>query len=94
MIFRGSRYEFDRVFRAPLASRSESVVPVVLHLQQTSPSPVALVPYVWEAGDRIDRLAEREYGNPLLWWRIAEANPTVDDWERVAVGTVLSVPRG
>ena len=43
-------------------------------------------------GDRVDRLAERYYGNRLLWWVIAQKNnldqPSVELWE----GRMLVIP--
>ena len=34
-------------------------------------------------GDRLDLLAARLIGDPLLWWRIADANPELDPAELV-----------
>ena len=36
--------------------------------------PVATVEYVVRNNDRIDLLAHRAYGDPSLWWQIADAN--------------------
>jgi nucleoid-associated protein YgaU len=33
------------------------------------------VEHVIVAGDRLDRLAQEYYGDPRLWWVIAQANP-------------------
>lgn len=48
--------------------------------------------YEWKAGDRIDLVARRIYGDPVLWWVLAVAN----DIELVPVdleeGTLLRVP--
>ncbi len=48
--------------------------------------------HVVEEGDRLDLIAARWYGDPELWWRIADANPcahpdeltaTVGRWLRI-----------
>lgn len=31
-----------------------------------------------QPGDRLDLLAERAYGEPRQFWRVADANPTAD----------------
>ncbi len=30
--------------------------------------------YLWKSGDRLWRLASREFGDPRLWWVIAKLN--------------------
>ena len=40
-----------------------------------------------EAGDRLDLIADRAYGEPRQFWRIADANPTADH-------TTLTRPAG
>ena len=35
----------------------------------------SFVEHVLEPGDRLDSLAERYFGDPRLWWAIAQANP-------------------
>jgi nucleoid-associated protein YgaU len=55
-----------------------------------------LVAMAWhevEAGDRLDALASRYYGNSLLWWRIADANGVQDDPDELLVpGRRLRIP--
>ncbi len=44
------------------------------------------------AGDRLDRLAQQVYGDPLLSWRIADANAALDPADLVAEpGRVLHI---
>ncbi|OLS52127.1 LysM peptidoglycan-binding domain-containing protein [Rhodovulum sulfidophilum] len=38
---------------------------------------VGFVEYTLKVGDRLDKLAGEFYGDPRLWWAIAEANPQV-----------------
>lgn len=45
------------------------------------------------AGERIDGIAARELGNPLQWWRIADANAALDPAQLCArPGRRLIVP--
>jgi nucleoid-associated protein YgaU len=46
------------------------------------------------AGDRLDLLATRYFGDPLQYWRIVDANPTIAPESLLDVGRVLSIPRG
>lgn len=43
-------------------------------------------------GDRLDTIASDIYGDPLQWWRIADANPSLDDVLTLIPGTRLVVP--
>ncbi len=43
------------------------------------------------AGETLDLLALRYYGREDLWWRIADANPTVRPPD-IAPGDILSIP--
>ena len=51
--------------------------------------------YGWHrvrARERLDLIAAERLGDPELWWRLADANPTLDPDELVAlVGTRLRV---
>lgn len=43
--------------------------------------------------DRVDLVSARALGDPLQWWRIADANQAMDPMELTAVpGTTLRVP--
>jgi nucleoid-associated protein YgaU len=61
------------------------------------PPPLAretAVEHVVVPGDRLDLLADRYYGDPLLAWRIADANVALDPAELVATpGRVVRIPR-
>jgi nucleoid-associated protein YgaU len=56
-------------------------------------------------GDRLDRLAQNYYGDPRLWWAIAQANPGLlspadilyragpkDDQKLLKIGTEIHIP--
>ncbi|GAA0274341.1 hypothetical protein GCM10009127_13550 [Alteraurantiacibacter aestuarii] len=44
------------------------------------------------ADERLDTIAARELGDPLAFWRIADANPTLDPFALVEPGTTLKIP--
>ena len=48
--------------------------------------------YQTDASDRPDTLAYDFYGDPSLWWMIADANPEIMDWGSVPAGTIIRVP--
>ena len=43
-------------------------------------------------GDRLDLIAARTLGDPLLFWRIADANGALDPFDLVESGRALAVP--
>jgi nucleoid-associated protein YgaU len=45
------------------------------------------------AGDRLDLLAARYYGDPLQSWRIVDANGGMDPFELLEPGRTLVIPR-
>jgi len=47
----------------------------------------------YQAGERLDSLADRYYKRPELWWLIAEYNPSIRDFLRIPAGTILRIPR-
>jgi hypothetical protein len=48
--------------------------------------------YLWVYGDRPDSVAAFFYGDPSMWWNIADANPEILDWTDLQPGTVIRVP--
>lgn len=49
--------------------------------------------YVYaRAGDRLDLLAKEYYGDPALWWYIAQANGVGKGTYHVETGTLLRIP--
>ncbi|MFC9609610.1 hypothetical protein [Streptomyces sp. NPDC056938] len=51
--------------------------------------------HVVGAGERPDLLAQRFFGDPNQWWRIADANPVLDPREltdQAGVGRVIDIP--
>ena len=49
--------------------------------------------HVVGAGERPDLLAQRFFGDPARWWRIADANPVLDPRELTdEAGRVVDIP--
>ena len=67
MISSRSRYVDGHVVPEPDATV------MVTRVFPTNPGVVAGKSYIWVQGDRLDRLAARWLGSPLLWWKIAAA---------------------
>jgi nucleoid-associated protein YgaU len=44
-------------------------------------------------GDRIDYLASIYLGSAVLWWKILDVNPEINNPFNIAPGTVLRIPR-
>ncbi|MEX2283709.1 MAG: peptidoglycan-binding protein [Gemmatimonadota bacterium] len=58
-----------------------------LNLQSADQTKIAVL----RAGDRLDVIAQREYGDPELWRKLAAHNG-VEDPRRLTPGTVLQIP--
>ena len=54
--------------------------------------PAVTVFYTWTQGDRLDRLAARHLGSPLLWWKIMDANPMIQNPADIRPGTPIRIP--
>lgn len=55
---------------------------------------VTVTDYAWRAGDRVDTIAARTFGDETLWWVLADANPQILDWTGIPAGTVVRIPSG
>jgi hypothetical protein len=88
----GGRYagEKPRVFVAPDGVRVRYLAPRILPMP-ASPTQVTRVGE--DERGRLDLVAQRTLRNPLLAWRIADANAAMDPFALVAVpGTLLAIP--
>jgi hypothetical protein len=47
--------------------------------------------HVVQDGERLDMIADTYYGNPQLWWIIADVNSIFRFWT-MAIGTELKIP--
>jgi hypothetical protein len=80
----------------PTAEHRTASGRTVVHVRRRLLPPVAtltpLARVVVTEGDRLDLVAARTLGDPLQWWRIADANQGVDPAELVATpGRILWV---
>jgi nucleoid-associated protein YgaU len=65
--------------------------------QPGAPNYATVNQYTTQQNDRLDRIAARYLGDPLLFWLICDANGAMDSWDLVKTpGTVLSIttPQG
>jgi hypothetical protein len=69
-------------------------VPVELYVPRLAAVPAAVLHHQVKAGDRLDAIAWRYFGDPLQFWRIVDANPTLDPDALLEVGRMLLIPRG
>ncbi len=85
-----SRHDDLATYRVPLGA---DTMEVELHVPrlQVEPAETALVHRV-VAGDRLDLLAHRYFGDPLQYWRIVDANPVLAPEELLEPGTLLRIP--
>lgn len=90
-IYIGSRYEGGTVASLPGA---DGVVRSTAFRGDSPYNSTRYSTYLVAEGDRIDRLADRFYGDPELWWVIADANPDVLLPDPLAPGVVLRIPDG
>jgi nucleoid-associated protein YgaU len=49
--------------------------------------------YTWYQSDRLDRVAARYLGSPLLWWKIMDANPLIQNPGDIRPGMQIRIPR-
>lgn len=65
--------------------------------QPGSPNYATINQYTVQQGDRLDRIAAKYLGDPLMAWLICDANGALAPWELVKTpGTVLAIttPQG
>jgi hypothetical protein len=94
-IYHGSRYEFeplDRVFDAK-GEQNLTVFPRSLQARYNA-VPWRFSQHIVVQDERLETLAMQTYGDPTLWWLIADANPEVFHPEDDLVpGQVIRIPQ-
>jgi len=90
MIFEGSRYEYDVVVQ--VTDADGALHPAIYTDPLADANDFEFVLHTVIDGDRMDQLAQDNYGDPELWWIIARANPEVFYPEKLDYGTVLRIP--
>jgi len=88
-VFKNSRYENANLYRVLTA---EGFRHPALYTNDPYPDAFSYRRYQVKAGDRIDLLAEKFYGNSSYWWVIANANPEVFYPEDLTPGDVIRIP--
>lgn len=62
-------------------------------VRRTFPNvPSNQVLYTWLESDRLDRLAARHLGSSLMWWKIMDANPVIQNPSDIRPGTQIRIP--
>jgi nucleoid-associated protein YgaU len=89
-VFEGSRYENAAVIRTPGADGRSR--PTLYVMAATGRFLGRYTQHVVQDGDRFDTLAASLWGDPELWWRIADINPEVVYPSDLQPGTVIRVP--
>ena len=86
MIFQGSRYE-GAVVATVKSDRGFSTSV----FREIKP-PLLVGEFVIGENETLMDLAHRAYGDPELWWHIADANPELLYPDQIPAGTVIKVP--
>jgi nucleoid-associated protein YgaU len=82
-----SRYYELTTVEAP-ARGGRTVTALVLRILPPTPGD----PYRVEQDDRLDLIADRTYGDPTLFWRIADANTELEARRLLEPGREIDVP--
>ena len=90
MIYEGSRYENAVVLRTQAADGESR--PTVYSVPPSVYNGMPYRSHVVREGDRYDVLASQLWGDPELWWRIADVNPELLYPGDLPVGTVIRLP--
>jgi hypothetical protein len=88
MINATSRYSQSSL--ATLQYESQDVA-VIVPSQQTAYS-FNFIWYQITALDRLDQLSYNFFLDPTQWWRIADANPEILNWNVLPVGAIIRIP--
>ncbi len=86
-----SRWDGAASYQRPVG---DDDAPIELYAPRLAAVPATVIQHLVQAGDRLDLLAWRYFGDPLQYWRIADANPTLDPDELLEVGRTISIPQG
>jgi hypothetical protein len=69
-----------------------AAAPVTLYQPREIPLPLASLVHIVDATDRLDLLAHRYFGDPLQFWRIADANPALTPEDVLDPGAQITIP--
>jgi len=92
MISRNSRYRRDDVYPSQDPGRAEH--PITGVSPHAADRQLAVRrEHLVVAGERLDHLAQKYYGDPLKYWLICDANGEVFPEDLLVPGRVLRIPR-
>ncbi len=91
MITRNSRYTKDDTYSSTDPERAQH--PIVGVQPRKSADLTVRREHRVIAGERLDQLAYRYYGDPLLFWLICDANDVIFPEDLMIPGKVLRIPR-
>lgn len=89
-LFKGSRYRFGDVIQTTDAQRDVNRVHVLRKTSVAEPSGSRT--YTTLAGDTLEVIAEREYGDANKWYVLADVNPQIFWPLDLESGTVIIIP--
>jgi hypothetical protein len=89
-VFEGSRYE--NALQLRVSDAAGNVRPALYSMISGVPALATHTTYVMQEGDRYDEIANRLFGDPQLWWIIADLNPEYLYPDAVPAGSVIRLP--
>jgi nucleoid-associated protein YgaU len=89
MADRSSRFYNAPTYAVPAPDRKGNVVLYQPRLERVPPTDGT---YRVRAGDRLDLIAHTLFGDPFLYWRLADANPDARLDELAEPGRTIAVP--
>ena len=91
MITQRSRYRRKDAY--PTRDQRRSAEPIEALSPHESEALEVRRQHVVKAGERLDQIAYRYYGDPLKFWLICDANEAVFPEDLLVPGRVLRIPR-
>jgi nucleoid-associated protein YgaU len=91
MISRNSRYRREGAYPSKDLGRGEG--PIVALVPHEAGELVSRREHRVVAGERLDQLAQRYYGDPLKYWLICDANDTIFPEDLMVPGRILRIPK-
>lgn len=91
MLTRNSRYRLEDAYASNAPERANHPINAVVP-HESGAGEVRREHRVVE-GERLDQLAQRYYGDPLLFWLICDANDAIFPEDLLVPGRVLRIPR-
>ena len=65
--------------------------PILKFPNEESFKEIRAVDYIWKQGDKFWRIASKRYGDPTLWWLIAQFNRKPTEGH-LSPGDVIKIP--